>query len=189
MDKITRISTCLQCILLLVMLPVWVSAQSTPVTVGYRSADYGTTVNSTPAGENPERKLWWNDGSWWGCLWSDSAASYRIYRFDIPTQNWLDTGTDLDDRDGSKADVLWDGQKLYVASHIFTNSPSAAVGCRISCAINLPRTGCEARFSSTKRRQKAIHLPSASRPSCPSCKVTGGSCSNNCRCAASSTSR
>ena len=125
MDKITRISTCLQCILLLMMLPVWVSAQSTPVTVGYRSANYGTTVNSTPAGENPERKLWWNDGSWWGCLWSDSAASYRIYRFDIPTQNWLDTGTDLDDRDGSKADVLWDGQKLYVASHIFTNSPSA----------------------------------------------------------------
>lgn len=121
--RMTRISPRIQFILLLMLLPVWAPAQSTPVTVGYRSAYYGTTVNSTPAGESPESKLWWNDNSWWGCLWSDSAASYRIHRFDIPTQNWLDTGTNLDERDGSKADVLWDGQKLYVVSHIFSNTP------------------------------------------------------------------
>ena len=48
--------------------------------------------------------------------------TYHIFRLDLATQSWVDTGTPLDDRPSSKADTLWDGQKLYVASHIFTNS-------------------------------------------------------------------
>jgi hypothetical protein len=47
---------------------------------------------------------------------------YHIFRLDQATQTWADTGTLLDDRSSSKADTLWDGQKLYVASHIFTSS-------------------------------------------------------------------
>ena len=88
--------------------------------VGYRDFSFGTNGNSTPTGEKPESKLWWNDGSWWGSLFNSAAGDYHIYRLDLDSQTWVDTGTPLDDRENSKADVLWDGQKLYVVSHIQT---------------------------------------------------------------------
>jgi hypothetical protein len=89
--------------------------------VGYRDFQFGSTCNSTPTGEKPESKLWWNDGSWWGSLCTTNNA-YHIFRLDLASQSWIDTGTPLDDRPGTKADTLWDGQKLYVASHVFANS-------------------------------------------------------------------
>jgi hypothetical protein len=101
--------------------------QADPVTVGYRSFSYGepnARCNSTPTGEKPESKLWWNDGYWWGSLCNDAAEAYYIYRFDLATHSWIDTGTQLDNRPNTKADVLWDAadQKLYVVSHVFTNN-------------------------------------------------------------------
>src|SRR5690606_38589431 len=52
------------------------------------------------------------------------SKTYHIYRFDFAAQDWIDTGVELDNRSGTKADVLWDeaSQKLYVASAVFTNS-------------------------------------------------------------------
>jgi hypothetical protein len=96
------------------------SAASTPVNVGYRDFHFGSTANATPTGEKPESKLWFNDGSWWGVLWDPVANSYAIHRFDVPSQNWTSTGTIADARTSAKVDVLWDGQRLYVASHVFT---------------------------------------------------------------------
>lgn len=95
---------------------------SEPIEAGFRDFSYGTSGFSTPTGEKPESKLWWNDGFWWGSLWAHQSQEYRIFRFDPATQGWKDTGTVLDDRRSSKADVLWDEsrQKLYVASHVFT---------------------------------------------------------------------
>jgi len=92
----------------------------TPVTAGYRDYSYGTTGSSTPTGEKPECKLWFNDGSWWGSLWNDTVSDYHIYRLDLPSQTWIDTGTTLDPRN-RKADAMWDeaGKKLYLASHLF----------------------------------------------------------------------
>jgi hypothetical protein len=95
-------------------------AIAAPADVGYRDFEYGSACNSTPTGEKPESKLWWNDGSWWGSLCAPDNT-YHIFRLDLATQTWLDTGTLLDDRPSSKADTLWDGQKLYVASHLFSN--------------------------------------------------------------------
>ena len=99
------------------------AAPSTPVNVGYRDFSFGTSVNSTPTGEKPESKLWWNDGTWWGVLWDTTLNSHAIYRFDASAQTWASTGTKVDARTGSKADALWDGQRLYVVSHIFSTSP------------------------------------------------------------------
>jgi hypothetical protein len=96
-------------------------AIAAPATIGYRDFKFGTSCNSTPTGEKPESKLWWNDGSWWGSLCAQDNT-YHIFRFNAAAQRWIDTGTLLDDRPSSKADTLWDGQKLYVASHVFTNS-------------------------------------------------------------------
>ncbi|MDZ7343173.1 MAG: DNRLRE domain-containing protein [candidate division KSB1 bacterium] len=95
-------------------------AQSTPVTVGYRDFGYGDIINHEPTGEKPQSKLWWNDGFWWGCLWNLSTQRYEIHRFDLGSQSWITTGTPIDDRTNSKADALWDGQRLYIASNFYT---------------------------------------------------------------------
>ena len=98
------------------------SAQaSTPVEYGYRDFTYpaGTGGNSEVTGEKPESKLWWNDGYWWGSLWSTPGNAYHIFRLDLATQDWVDTGTAIDDRITTRADTLWDGTRLYVVSHVF----------------------------------------------------------------------
>ncbi|HWR34648.1 MAG TPA: hypothetical protein VN622_02115 [Clostridia bacterium] len=94
----------------------------THIAVGYKDFYYGTTGTGTPTGEKPESKLWWNDGYWWGSLYNDAAQEFHIYRFEPATHSWQDTGTVLDDRNSSRADVLWDAEtnKLYLVSHIFT---------------------------------------------------------------------
>lgn len=100
------------------------SEAQTPVEAGYRDFSYGTTGSATPTSEKPESKLWWNDGFWWGSLYNDVTQAYHIYWLDPATQGWVDTGTQLDDRNSAKADVLWDHSngRLYVVSHLFTTS-------------------------------------------------------------------
>ena len=92
------------------------------IEVGYRGPSYppDTGGNSRPTGEKPESKLWFNDNSWWGILWSTKRNAYHIHRLDPVSQQWVDTGTVVDDRSASRADVAWDGQHLYVVSHIFS---------------------------------------------------------------------
>jgi hypothetical protein len=101
-----------------------IARASDPIEVGYRDFSYpsGTGGNSEPTGEKPESKLWWNDGFWWGSLWSSAGNAYHIYRLDLATQDWVDTETAIDDRSDSRADMLWDGQHLYGVSHIFAKN-------------------------------------------------------------------
>jgi len=98
---------------------------STPVLAGYRDFGFGTTVIATPTAEKPESKLWWNDGFWWGSLWSTASNKYRIYRFSTASQCWENVGPDIDDRSQTLSDALWDGNKLYIASHVFSNTGSS----------------------------------------------------------------
>lgn len=98
---------------------------STAILVGYRDHQYpsGVAGNREVTSEKPESKLWWNDGYWWASMWSGgSDGAYHIFRLDVNSQDWIDTGTELDPRIGSRADVLWDGTKLYVASHLWDGS-------------------------------------------------------------------
>ena len=82
-----------------------------------------TSGNSNPTAEKPESKLWFNDGIWWGALWdSASPRGHEIFRLDTGTQTWTSTNVAIDSR-ATHVDALWDGTKLYVASHIFTTSP------------------------------------------------------------------
>jgi Concanavalin A-like lectin/glucanases superfamily len=91
--------------------------------IGYRDQPIGN-AGVAPTGSKPESKLWWNDGSWWASMWSATASSFDIFRLDLGSQSWMDTGVHLDNRSGSRADVLWAGGHLYVASHLFS-----ACGC------------------------------------------------------------
>ncbi|HEY3215276.1 MAG TPA: IPT/TIG domain-containing protein [Candidatus Eisenbacteria bacterium] len=111
--------------------PIGTGTSAKPFTVtpqvGYRSFCFGDSANSTPTGEKPESKLWWNDGAWWGSLWNPASLQYEIQRFDPVSNGWTSTGVAIDDRDASKGDALWDGQRLYFVSHIFTTNPGPTV--------------------------------------------------------------
>jgi hypothetical protein len=108
---------------LLGMGPALGAAKADPVNAGYRDFSYGSSI-SAATGEKPESKLWWNDGYWWSALWDTTAAQYAIHRLDPATQSWVNTGVGVDNRSNTRADALWDGQKLYVVSHVFSTVPA-----------------------------------------------------------------
>ena len=120
--------------LLMLIMSAWhstASAQtctSTPVTAGYRDFNFGTTAYFQPTAEKPEHKLWWNDGSWWGVLWSTSSNRYRIHQFSVASQCWTNVGPDVDDRSQTLSDALWDGTKLYIASHVMETTSATGNG-------------------------------------------------------------
>ena len=104
---------------------------STPLTdpgPGFLDFSYGPDTGKNITGDKPESKLWWNDGFWWGSLFNPTAGDYHIYRLDWGEQDWVDTGVALDDRPESRADVLWDGQHLYVVSHLYTEFSKKIAG-------------------------------------------------------------
>ncbi len=114
----------LMIIIFMMMFGLSIVKAATPLSeAGYRGFSYPTAL-SQPTGEKPESKLWFNDGFWWGILWSTSGGAHHIHRLDENTQDWIDTGVSVDDRDDSKSDTLWDGnnQKLYVVSHRFISN-------------------------------------------------------------------
>lgn len=98
--------------------------------IGYEGPSYAGS-GSAPTGSKPESKLWYNDGIWWGTLWSTSAAAFHIYRLDLVANQWIDTGVALDNRTGTRGDVLWDGTKLYVASHRYSTAPAAGYAVKL----------------------------------------------------------
>lgn len=93
----------------------------------YRDQPIGN-AGIAPTGSKPESKLWWNDGSWWAPMWSSSANAFDIFRLSADHQTWADTGVAIDNRGGTRADVLWDGAHLYVASHVFSTCGCSTSG-------------------------------------------------------------
>lgn len=76
-------------------------------------------VSNPPTSDKPQSKLWFNEGSWWADMWT-TGAGWSIYRLDRPSKTWVNTGIVNDTRASTLADVLWDGNKLYIASHVVT---------------------------------------------------------------------
>ncbi len=112
---------------------LWFTASAqTPLGIsGYFDFPYqGWNGPGTPTGEKPQSKLWWNDGFWWGSLYSTSAGEFRIHRLNWATQTWEDTGVAIDDRELSKADAIWNNttKKLFIASHSSVVSDGKTVG-------------------------------------------------------------
>ncbi|MDQ3147269.1 MAG: hypothetical protein M3R01_10140 [Actinomycetota bacterium] len=92
----------------------------------YQGPSYASTSSpGSPSGSKPESKLWYADGSWWGVLYDGPSTDHHIFRLDPATQVWQDTGIVVDGRPKARSDVLWDGSHLYVATHLFTESPSS----------------------------------------------------------------
>ena len=95
-------------------------AQAASGDFGYADASLGSFGSSTPTASKPESKLWYAAGSWWASM--AVTTGYHIYRLNRPTNTWTDTGVALDDRSSTRADVLWNGTHLFVASHVSASS-------------------------------------------------------------------
>jgi hypothetical protein len=89
--------------------------------VGYVDFSFGSAPGNDPTADKPQSKLWFNDGAWWGVLYHSGSGTWHIYRLNWPDQ-WIDTGVTVDNRPTSRADVLWDGTKLYFASLVRNNT-------------------------------------------------------------------
>jgi hypothetical protein len=118
-------------IVVLALVAVSLSAPPSSAAVGDVGFAGPSTQGSGGAatGEKPESKLWWNDGRWWAALYDSASGTYRIRwlnRSGSP-ETWVDTGVVVDNRPTSRADTLWDGTHLYVASAVFASSNTAAV--------------------------------------------------------------
>ncbi len=98
-------------------------ANTSAQTVGYHDYSFGSTI-SAPTDSKPESKVWFNDGVWWGVMFNPSLQGFDIYRLDLTTQTWTDTGTAADDRATSRADALWDqaAGKLYIVSNLHVDN-------------------------------------------------------------------
>jgi hypothetical protein len=114
----------------LAMLLAYVGVASAVDDVGYRDFSFNAPSVQAPTGEKPQSKLWFNDGTWWASMFNRTVGEYHIYRYDRATHTWSDTGTLIDERDSSKADTLWDGSHLYVAT-AGASSTNSADGARI----------------------------------------------------------
>ena len=90
----------------------------------YGYEDQAYSGKSSPSADKPQSKLWYNDGYWWATMLTPTSQQYHIYRLDRSTQTWSDTGTVVDTRVNTSSDALWDGSKLYIASHVAVSSSS-----------------------------------------------------------------
>ncbi|MHA7262420.1 hypothetical protein ACX80W_04345 [Arthrobacter sp. TMN-37] len=86
--------------------------------VGQPGPSYAGDGVRTPTADKAQSKLWFQDGSWWGLMWSASANATKIHRLDAATQKWQETETAVDARPNARGDALWDAKagKLYVVS-------------------------------------------------------------------------
>ncbi|MDQ0636107.1 hypothetical protein QFZ40_004016 [Arthrobacter pascens] len=118
---------------LLTALLLALAALMVPGTASAATGDVGTEGPShsgtgTPTGtKRAISALWFNDGTWWGNLWDTASSDFHIFRFNAPTNSWVNTGVTTETRSNTHHDVLWDGTTLYVASYQFVNDGLPAV--------------------------------------------------------------
>jgi PKD repeat protein len=93
---------------------------------GYQDFQYNPGPDSSPGGDavtgaRNQSKVWFNDGIWWAVMFDKTNAAnpaYRIQSLNMATQTWTTggTATQADKRNKSHADVLSDGNTLWMAS-------------------------------------------------------------------------
>jgi PKD repeat protein len=119
----TRTQTHLLLALLVVLLACASPAAAATGDIGFPGPSTQGS-GGAPTGQKPESKLWWNDGRWWADMYDTASGTYHIWWLDrsASPERWVDSGTRLDNRPASRADTLWDGMHLYVASAVFASS-------------------------------------------------------------------
>ncbi|MGH2570276.1 MAG: hypothetical protein ACRDGR_03570, partial [bacterium] len=128
---------------------------SEPVAVGRRDFDYGSVPIPTPTAEKPQSKLWFAHGSWWGCLWDPEHLDYRVFRCDLRTQSWESVGPTIETRPLTLQDCLYDGERVYVVSHVRSETNGPAWLSRFSWHSDLRSWSLDAGFPTQVMDRKA----------------------------------
>lgn len=89
--------------------------------IGIQGPAYAAGTGGPPTTSKPESKLWFNDGSWWASMFHPGTGAYRIFK--LVGSTWTNVGPNIDTRDSTRQDILWDGTHLWVASHKFQSTP------------------------------------------------------------------
>ena len=89
--------------------------------VGHRGPAIPRNVRGA-TGDKSQSKLWFQDRRWWAIMYNMRAGATQIHRLDPKRRAWVTTGVVVDARDDARADALWDGNKLYVATSTAYNS-------------------------------------------------------------------
>jgi len=76
---------------------------------------FGATDHD-PTSSAAQSKIWFHDDRWWAVLWEAASGELRIHVLDPGPPAWLDTGVVVDERPGSRADVLAEGDRIVVAT-------------------------------------------------------------------------
>ena len=77
---------------------------------------YPEDLARPPTEDQGQSKLWFHDGTWWAILADPNTGVSRVHRLADDRRTWIDTGLVVEQRLDARADVLWDGTHLYVAS-------------------------------------------------------------------------
>jgi PKD repeat protein len=104
-------------------------AQAATGDYGYKDQAYGTGPGTdAPTADKPESKLWFAYQTWWADMWSDAApVGHHIFKLDTATQSWTDTGVLIDSRANTQSTAVYDGNQVFIASHVIASSSSKAV--------------------------------------------------------------
>ncbi len=90
-----------------------------PFTTAAQDFSYGETGFAATR-DKAQSKLWYHDGSWWAVMVNPYYGEVHV--FELRDGTWEDTGTFVDARATSNADVVWTGSTLYVASRTSTGN-------------------------------------------------------------------
>ncbi|HEU5149440.1 MAG TPA: PKD domain-containing protein [Iamia sp.] len=104
--------------------PTGAPVAADPGDIGWEGPSF-QGASGSPSGSKPQSKVWFNDGLWWATLFDTASGDFHIWRLDLGTQAWIDTGTLVDTRPNSRSDALWSGEHLYIANHVFAESGNA----------------------------------------------------------------
>lgn len=103
-------------------------AHAAPGDIGYKDQTYTAAIGNTAAtADKPESKLWYAYNTWWADMWSESAKAHHIFKLDTNTQQWADTGTAIDARPNTQSTALYDGNQVFIASHVIASSSSKSL--------------------------------------------------------------
>ena len=91
---------------------------------GLRDGAYASGTSGSPTTSKPESKLWFNDGAWWAVMAKPAGnnVDYDIFKLNLRSQRWQDTGVLVDNRASTRQDVLSVGSTLLIASHKYVSS-------------------------------------------------------------------
>lgn len=97
-----------------------VPASAAVTSTQYADQAFPATLTS-PTADKPQSKVWRADGAWWAVLVSAKKKVPTVHEL-RDDHTWRDTGTVVDARADSTADVLFEKNALYVVSRTLTGA-------------------------------------------------------------------